>query len=381
MTQAWDRSRWIWDVYFAIGYALVVVLVLTGTQTPARQTGAAIALTALVAWYALFGRRVILTDDNPRGTVFVAVLAALFFTAVAFSPVSTYALFMICPMVFMTFRLKVSAPIVALFNILPLLFSNLWNGYPVAPHDFGLAFFGLAFSLLIGTYIHRIVRQSEERAELITALESSRAEVARLSHETGVNAERARLAGEIHDTLAQGFTSIITLVQAAESEVDSPNARRLLDLAARTARENLAESRALVAALAPSALSGGSLADALGRQVERLRAETGVDARFHAEGAAPLSTGVEVLLLRAAQEALANVRKHAAASTVDVSLTQTDLGVTLRVTDDGVGFDPDDQTAGFGLRGMRARAEQVAATVSVLSAPGAGTTVTVEVLG
>ncbi|MBC6447237.1 sensor histidine kinase [Actinokineospora xionganensis] len=381
MTQAWDRSRWIWDVYFAIGFAAVVVLVVTETQPAARQAGALAALTALVAWYALYGRRVILTDDIPRGTVFVAGLAALFFTAVGFTPESTYALFMICPMVFMTFRLRISAPLVALFNVLPPIFSAVFAGISFDPHDFGLAFFGLAFSLLIGTYIHRIVRQSEDRAELITELESSRAEVARLSHDAGVNAERARLAGEIHDTLAQGFTSIITLVQAAESEVDSEKGRRLLDLAARTARENLAEARVLVSALAPSALSGGSLADALGRQVERLRAETGVDARFHAEGTAPLPTGVEVLLLRAAQEALANVRKHAAASTVDVSLTQTDQGVTLRVTDDGVGFHPDDQSGGFGLRGMRARAEQVAATVSVRSAPGAGTTVTVEVLG
>ena len=120
-----------------------------------------------------------------------------------------------------------------------------------------------------------MVEQSSERAHLIAELEASRAEVARLSHEAGVAAERARLAGEIHDTLAQGFTSIITLVQAAESEALRDER---LALAVRTARENLAESRALVAALAPSALGSGSLHDAVRRQAARFTEETGVPA-------------------------------------------------------------------------------------------------------
>ena len=125
-----------------------------------------------------------------------------------------------------------------------------------------------------------MIEQSRERGQLIERLEASRAEVARLSHETGVAAERARLAGEIHDTLAQGFTSIITLLQA----VDPGLSDERLALAVRTAKENLAEARALVAALSPSALASGSLPDSVRRQASRFAEETGTPADLRLTG-------------------------------------------------------------------------------------------------
>ncbi|PPK70497.1 signal transduction histidine kinase [Actinokineospora auranticolor] len=311
------------------------------------------------------------------------VTSLLFLLAVWFVPVSTFLLFEMCPLIFMALPLPVAAPVVVLLNVLPPALEAARHG------DIGgwrgqlpTSVLGLALSLLIGTFVHRVVTQSHERAALITELEDSRAQVAQLSHEAGVAAERARLAGEIHDTLAQGFTSIVALVQAAESEVDRDSAkvRHALGLAARTARENLAEARALVAALAPTALGEGSLTDALRRLAERLAAETGAATSFHTEGdPSGLPTGVEVVLLRAAQEALANIRKHAGAESVSVDLCHTPTGVTLTVSDDGAGFDPGAPAGGYGLRGMRARAEQVAGTVTVHSAPGSGTTLTVSV--
>jgi signal transduction histidine kinase len=227
----------------------------------------------------------------------------------------------------------------------------------------------------LGVWIDRVVRQSTERAELIAELEASRAEVARLSHEAGVAAERARLAGEIHDTLAQGFTSIITLLQAADPAL----ADERLALAVRTARENLAESRALVAALAPPALGDGSLLDAVRRQAARAGEGATATPAFRSTGEPrPLPTAVEVVLLRAAQEALTNVRRHAAAGEVSVVLAYEEDRVRLVVRDDGRGFDPGHRP-GSGLDGMRARAEQVGGVLTVRSEPGAGATIELEV--
>jgi signal transduction histidine kinase len=196
-----------------------------------------------------------------------------------------------------------------------------------------------------------------------------------------VAAERERLAAEIHDTLAQGFTSILTLVQAASAELarDPDRTRAHLDLAARTARENLGEARALVGALTPAAMGSGSLVDAVRRQAARLTEECGIEAEFVNEGElGALPTAVEVVLLRTAQEALTNVRKHSGAGFVRVMLGGEADRVWLSVVDDGSGFDATRPSDGFGLRGMRNRVEQVGGRLTVDSGP-IGTTVRVEV--
>ena len=156
--------------------------------------------------------------------------------------------------------------------------------------------------------------------------------------------ERTRLAREIHDTLAQGFSSIIVLLQAAEAGLAGPglaSARRQLELAAQTARENLADARALIGALSPASLVSESLPGALRRVTERAAAEAGISASFDVSGTPrPLTAASDVVLLRVGQEALANVRKHAAAGSVQVLLRYQPAAVSLAVTDDGQGFDP-----------------------------------------
>src|SRR5262249_44878023 len=161
-----------------------------------------------------------------------------------------------------------------------------------------------------GTWIVRIIDQSMERAELIKRLDAAQAELAEVSRRAGTLAERQRLAGEIHDTLAQGLTSIVMLLQAADAEIgtDPPEARRLVRLAPQTAGEGLAEARAMVAALTPAHLEAGPLDEALARLTARIGAELGIGARFEVTGTArALPAAAEVVLLRAGQEALANV--------------------------------------------------------------------------
>ncbi|MEU4217495.1 sensor histidine kinase [Actinoplanes sp. NPDC026623] len=365
-------SSGFWHLYFAVVALAVAAAVLGQAETPAGHRAVAVAsIAGMAALYALWGRR------GRAGPAYVIGTLLLFCAGAFADPAVSYLLFALCPLLFVVLDIRAAVVAVLCANVVPLLtgFLRTGGGWGYFSHNAPVFVASSAFALWFGIWIHRLIVQSSERAALIAELEASRAEVARLSHEAGVAAERARLAGEIHDTLAQGFTSIITLLQA----VDPGLADERLALAVRTARENLAESRSLVAALAPAALSSGSLLDAVRRQTARFTEETAVAATCRVSGEVrPLPTAVEVVLLRAAQEALANVRRHAQAGQVSVLLAYGVDSVRLVVRDDGRGFDPA-AAHGFGLPGMRARAEQVNGRLSVHSVPGAGALVEVEV--
>ena len=242
----------------------------------------------------------------------------------------------------------------------------------------------LVVSMLLGIWIDKVITQSEQRAELIEELEATRDELAVAHHSAGVMAERERMAREIHDTLAQGMTSIVMLSQTASVELSrgttEPVAARLAAIED-TARENLAEARALVAAFTPVALSGATLTEVLRRQAERFAAETGVDVQVSLDmpddEVAALPQGQQVVLLRAAQESLANVRKHAGATRVLITLGMSADGVAIEISDDGSGFEPLAPAAGYGLAAMKGRVEESGGTVQVDSAPGRGTRVQV----
>jgi signal transduction histidine kinase len=228
-------------------------------------------------------------------------------------------------------------------------------------------------------------------AQAALALENMRLveEARRAGRATGLLDERQRLAGEIHDTLAQDFTGIITSLKAVQVSrtQDASGSTRYIEDAERMAREGLAEARRLVWALRPEALHRGSLSEALERLAEDWSVKTRVEAHVETTGAArPLLPETEVALLRTAQEALTNTRKHAGASTVNITLSYMDDRVSLDVVDDGAGFDParlndpalNHYTGGFGLVAMRERIAQLGGTLVVESAPGQGTAVAVE---
>ncbi|BBL80316.1 hypothetical protein RxyAA322_21700 [Rubrobacter xylanophilus] len=203
----------------------------------------------------------------------------------------------------------------------------------------------------------------------------------------GVLEERQRLAHEIHDTLAQGFTSIVTNLEAAGGalERDRVALRHHLDQALGVARESLSEARRLVWALRPEPLEEASLPEALRRLVARWSSSSGVAAEVFVTGEpGSLPAEAEVALLRVAQEALANVRKHARAGRVAVTLSYIGGRAVLDVRDDGVGFDPAATSPGsggdgFGLRSMRERLERAGGALSVESVPGEGTVLSAEV--
>ncbi|SDX02938.1 Signal transduction histidine kinase [Amycolatopsis xylanica] len=380
----WDRWYWIWEIYFAVAYLATIALILINDATDAAKLVSSAALTGIVVAYVLLGRRSV-RDHEPKGKgyLFGVIVLVLFLIAVVSCSATGYALFAICPMAFMTQPVGMASALTGLLVLTPVVSVVVHNGFgdPALGTLLPMSALMIVFGVFIGRWITKVIEQSKERAELIEKLEASQAEVARLSREAGTAAERERLAREIHDTLAQGFTSIVTLTQAIESEMDTDAAaaKRHLALAARTARENLAEARAMVAALTPSALAAGTLEDAIRRQAERLGEESALRVNCVISPLPPLGTAAEVVVLRAAQEALTNIVKHAAASTVELRLAASGGVVRLMVIDDGAGFDTAEPSEGFGLRGMRARAEQVGGSLTIQSGRSEGTTVTLEV--
>ena len=161
------------------------------------------------------------------------------------------------------------------------------------------------------------------------------------AREAGVLDERQRMAREIHDTLAQGLTGIITQLQAAEQAADDQAGwRRHFDAATRLARESLSEARRSVEALRPESLELARLSDALGEVAGRWSSLHGIPVQVTTTGTArPMPPEAEFALLRTAQEALANVARHARATRVGVTLSYMECQVALDVRDDGQGFD------------------------------------------
>ncbi|MFF7017949.1 MULTISPECIES: sensor histidine kinase [Streptomyces] len=254
----------------------------------------------------------------------------------------------------------------------------------IAPGAFIGPLIGAAVAIATVLGYDALFRESERRRELIVELVATRAELAEAERTAGTLAERERLAREIHDTLAQGLSSIQLLLRAAERTLPAGAPATAHVRAAREAAQaNLAEARSFVRALTPPDLEHGSLAGALERLCART---TGPDltVRFAVSGApVELPTPYEVALLRTAQSALANTVRHAAAGRAEITLSFMDTSVALDVVDDGRGFDPsavpvDERgDGGFGLPAMRSRAATLGGTLSVESAPGQGTALAV----
>jgi signal transduction histidine kinase len=368
------EDRW-WNVFFGIVAVGVTAAVLAETSTSfARRLVGAGSIVVITILYGLWGQRLVGLDRVRAGLAFVAVMVLAFGVGTYAITSVSYLLFAVSPAIFLVLPLRPAIPAVIVASLTPLLVALPQD--PRAILHLGPIFaVSAAIAVWLGVFINQVVDQSAERATLITELQDTRTENARLAHEAGVAAERERLAGEIHDTLAQGFTSIITLLQAADPALSDER----LALAVRTARENLAESRTLIAALAPSVLASGSLLDAVRRESARFTEETSIPVTCRLTGEPrPLPTATQVVLLRAAQEALTNVRRHASAHEVAVLLAYGADTVRLVIRDDGRGFDVS-AAGGFGLRNMRARAEQVHGTLAVRSDPDTATTIELEV--
>jgi signal transduction histidine kinase len=242
---------------------------------------------------------------------------------------------------------------------------------------------------VVMTRVYRGLREEAEvRTRLLQELTAAQDQLAAAERHAGGVAERERLAREIHDTVAQSLSSIILLLHAVARSWQQapPTSRERIGTAITTAQTALEDTRRLVRALTPAQLAGQPLAEALRRLCDNTRA-LGLDARLTIDGQEyALPTPVEVTLLRVGQEALANVRTHAQAGHVTVTLTYLPDSVNLDVVDDGRGFDPEQAPVasptagtGLGLTAMRTRLNEVGGALAIESMPGHGTALSASI--
>ncbi|WP_427135056.1 sensor histidine kinase [Pseudarthrobacter sp. S9] len=255
--------------------------------------------------------------------------------------------------------------------------------------------FGAAFAVVTGLAYRALYREAENQRLAAEELRRTRAELARTQHDAGTLAERARLAREIHDTLAQGFSSIVLMGRSAEKALDdgdTARARDRLRTVQDTASANLAEARNFVRGLQSPALEQSSIVNSLRRLCEKTETEAvargaGLRCRLDVEGTpVELPNPYETTLLRAAQASLANIWVHARASTAVVTLSFLGTEVAMDIYDDGTGFDPEAAAglparpdgSGYGLKSLRERVAALAGNLDIESAPGEGTVVAIR---
>ncbi|QGQ18633.1 sensor histidine kinase [Cellulomonas sp. JZ18] len=380
----WLRTLRTWDLFFVAMVGVYSVAVVVDPMPTGRTVLALVHVAVLVVAYVVLGRGAALRGDARRADAYLAVLVVVLVVQVGLGGIGSVLLFVAYSHIWFFSRRRVAG---VLWSVALTVGVTVSGATRLRPDGAGLAEIAgqsavaLVFAIVLGLWITQVAEQSEERAYLLEELRAAQDELAASHHAAGVLAERARLAGEIHDTLAQGFTSVVMLAQAASAELDhgrAAQARTRLGHIEDVARDNLAEARALVAAFAPPGLDDGGLAAAVRRLAQRFGEETGV--RVHVEDVTDDGIGREqqVVLLRAAQEALANVRKHAGASAVTLRLARTGDDVVLEVVDDGAGLAPG-TAEGNGLRGMRARVDAAGGALDVTGTPGAGTRVRLRV--
>lgn len=352
--------------------------------------------TVFLATYVIGGRRLPKARRNQRlgAAVWLALLTAETLALVWISPFAAYLVF---PIFFLYLHLipkwwgAAAAGACALATIAIIAIAGrLTTGGVIGP------LVGAFVAIAIGLGYRALFSESQKRQQLIDELVATRRVLAETEREAGILSERARLAREIHDTVAQGLSSIQLLLHAVERADERHPAIEHIRLARQTAAFNLDETRRFIQALTPAALEKQTLPAALerlGQSAARSNAHLDAsDAKrdgrlsvvFQLSGdAIALPMTIETALLRIAQGALANVVQHAEARRATIPLTYMENSVSLDVVDDGKGFDPskvtrrsiDGARQSFGLVAMRERAEQLGGEITVESAPDTGTAV------
>ena len=388
---AWEKWERLWNSFF---YATVLIsfgIVLFNNDRAEPLWLIGLLTGGLMLWH-WFGMRLAhrgLTSFNERPLPRFAIIIGdiiLWFVLVNLSPAYYVALFGLFMMVFRHLPIRY-----AVIAAVLLMIATIFEQIDVTDEPFSLTdpviwlFIFLALvSIILGFWISNIIEQSTQRQQLIEQLEAARAELVAAERREGILEERQRLAREIHDTLAQGFSSIIMNLEAAEQALSDPKtSQKHIDWARKTAYSSLDQARGVVRELRPDSLEKQSLPEALERTATRWGEETSIPVTSKSTGVlVPLDLNVEVTLLRATQEALHNIRKYAQATEVQLTLSYMEDIVILDIQDNGVGLNeakPSPLSGGFGLQAMRERVESCGGSLSIESDPGEGTTVVITI--
>lgn len=374
-----------------LAVSLVLVSLLALARMPLNEALLHIVLVTAFSFLLFYGM-----VEMPRwGTlgklVWLSAVTAVWISDMTISPVAIY-------WVFLLFFVSLRA-------------FNDWRGLLFVAIDLAIAIIfqiptGLTLGGIMGPALSAVVvvainyafttigRVSRERLLLIDELLSTREQLAESEREAGVAQERERLAHEIHDTVAQNLSSIQMLLHAAErdlgnldvAEEELEQPLRRMEAARRAASNNLAETRAMIAALTPAGLREASISEALERIAADFAHASDMDIQVETHGEPQkLPMRVEAGLLRIAQGAVSNAVQHSGASRVRVTLTHEPEEIRLDVVDNGVGFDVAAQAgkpAGLGhlgLDAMRSRAAELGGELTIESVPGGPTAISVAV--
>ncbi|CAM3151938.1 sensor histidine kinase [Saccharomonospora xinjiangensis] len=368
--------------------AVLLVLACVRAVTTGADGPAVVAVCAVfAAVYAAAGLRPLDVTSRRGAVTWLAALGAVWLALLILTPDAIWVAFPLFVLQLYLLPARWGVAAVALTTALAIGGFG-WHQHALTSGMILGPLLGATVSVIGVLGYQALHRESERRRRLLDELTATRAELAAAERSAGVLAERERLAREIHDTVAQGLSSIQLLLRAAQRSLatGAPGAAGHIERARQAAADNLAEARRFVRDWSPPILEGRSLPDALDTLCATTADESGLLVNLHVSGTPfPLPTTAETTLWRVAQSALANVVRHAEAGTAEVTLSYMDTEVALDVVDDGVGFDPGAQPApgtrkdgaGYGLAAMRARARAAGGDLVVESAPGRGTAVAV----
>lgn len=365
--------------------ALTVLVIVRAVIAPTQASIAAICLAVILLGTYAVGTLIAWAPRSRRvaGAVWLGVITLEWIALLWLTPEAAYLVF---PLFFLYLhllgRLWGSAAIVVAtaIAICALGIHGGWTaGGVVGP------IVGAGVALLIGLGYEALAREAHQREALMQELLATRGQLAATERESGVLAERARLAREIHDTVAQGLSSIQMLLHAAErADLDGAGVEHVV-LARETAASALADARHFIRELTPPDLDGRGLGGALRRLASTQWAAQGLPVEVRVSDAVDLPMHVQTALLRIAQGAIANVIQHADADSARITLTVGGDRLQFTIADDGRGFDPAQspgaptgRSDSFGLRAIRERVDQLGGTLAVTSAPGEGTALTID---
>jgi len=363
---------------------LAALVVARAFLAPTNSSVAVVALASvLAATYALGALLARPARARQFGFIWLGVLTVEWAALLWLTPEAAYLVF---PLFFLCLHLLGrtwgSIAIVAM-TALVVCVLGAHGGWTVGGVVGPLV--GAGVALLIGLGYQALAREAEQREDLMRELIDTRGQLAATEHESGILAERARLAREIHDTLAQGLSSIQMLLHAAERADPDRNGVEHIRLARETAAANLADARRFIRELTPPELDDRGLGGALRRLADSQWSTQGLEVRVRVSDTVQLPMYLQTALLRIAQGAIANVIQHANADTATITLAMDSDSVRFTIVDDGAGFDPGSALSGcggrsdsFGLKATEERVQQLGGTLTVDSAPGQGTTVAVE---
>jgi signal transduction histidine kinase len=390
-TDVWEKFGWLWNALFYIAILISsLFMVMDDDRTTPLWIG--VLFTAMLVLWHWLGLRLTFNGHGdrerhirPRLIVIMGDIV-LWYVLLTISSAFYFALFGF-GLIF--YLLPIPYAAFATFSIMMGVIYNQVadSGVGISVTDPRIWLFGLTgvSAVALGVWISAIVGQSTQRRNLINQLEQTQAELVAAEHRSGILEERQRLAREIHDTLAQGFTSIVMHLEAADQarSGDPDTLKKHLDRARETARASLDQARRVVHDLRPELLEQFSLPDALKRLTDRWSETTDIKATTTITGdLIPLHPNIEVILLRAAQESLTNIHKHAQATSVQLTVSYMGDVIILDVKDNGIGFNnapTSSLSGGYGLRAMKERVKHYGGSVELESDPGEGTTVVVTI--